>query len=270
MMFENNNSICPVSLLRTYISKRPLSLQSSGPLYLTPIDGCPSSSVWFKKTPLGVNALSNIVKNMINSSPLAKTITKKVTNHSARKTLVKKLKSNGVPKADIITITGHTTTNGLDDYDSGDEQHQEELSKLIDIASENPVVEPPPKTSNRSPLIPIISPTDPRVMNPSFQFFPRDQFPISLNQTNNFVANNHQQEPVAQIQQQQLPPQPQQPPYYCPPLLQPTTPTTVHHFHMYSGSVVNMSSGPTSQGTSPTPISRKRYKRIVDSSDEED
>ena len=45
------------------------------------------------------------MKNMIKNSTLANTITKKVTNHSARKTLVKKLKKNKVPKSDIITIT---------------------------------------------------------------------------------------------------------------------------------------------------------------------
>ena len=46
---------------------------------------------------MGVNTINNIMKTMIKNSPLAN-ITKKVTNHSARKTLVKKLKQNHVPK----------------------------------------------------------------------------------------------------------------------------------------------------------------------------
>ena len=47
---------------------------------------------------------------------------KKPTNHSARKTVVKKLQSNGVQKREIRTITGHASTKGLDSYDEGDER----------------------------------------------------------------------------------------------------------------------------------------------------
>ena len=57
---------------------------------------------------------------------------KKLTNHSARRTLIKTLKKKQVPKCDIITITGHTTEAGLDAYDSGDEAQQEAISLAID------------------------------------------------------------------------------------------------------------------------------------------
>ena len=130
-MFENPNTVCPVKLFKYYISKRPAELRLTGPLYLAVIDK-PASDIWFKKSSVGVNTLDNIMKNMIKNSTLANTITKKVTNHSARKTLLKKLKKNNVPKSDIITITGHTTEAGLDDYDSGNEEHQESLSHKID------------------------------------------------------------------------------------------------------------------------------------------
>ena len=55
---------------------------------------------------------------------------KKLTNHSARKTVVKKLKSSGVQKCEIKNITGHKSEQGLDAYDSGDEQEQRILSNL--------------------------------------------------------------------------------------------------------------------------------------------
>ena len=47
---------------------------------------------------------------------------KKLTSHSARKTVVKKLKSSGIPKCELKNITGHSSKRGLDDYDSGDER----------------------------------------------------------------------------------------------------------------------------------------------------
>ena len=52
---------------------------------------------------------------MIAKSPL--TTNKKLTNHSARRTLIKSLKKSKVPKCDIITITGHSTEAGVDPYE---------------------------------------------------------------------------------------------------------------------------------------------------------
>ena len=56
---------------------------------------------------------------------------KHITNHSARKTLVKRLKQNNVAKSEIISITGTSAEAGLDPYDSGDEKHQA-ISNAID------------------------------------------------------------------------------------------------------------------------------------------
>ena len=56
---------------------------------------------------------------------------KHITNHSARKTLVKWLKQNNVAKSEIISITGTSAEAGLDPYDSGDEKHQA-ISNAID------------------------------------------------------------------------------------------------------------------------------------------
>ena len=46
--------------------------------------------------------------------------------------MVKKLQSHGVQRSDIISITGHTTTRGLDAYDEGDNGFQRVLSNMID------------------------------------------------------------------------------------------------------------------------------------------
>ena len=60
------------------------------------------------------------MKNVISKSPLE--TSNYITNHSARKTLVKRLKQNNVAKLEIISITGHSTETGLDPNDSGDEK----------------------------------------------------------------------------------------------------------------------------------------------------
>lgn len=56
---------------------------------------------------------------------------KKLTNHSGRKTLVKKLKEANVPETSIIKVTGHTSTKGLSNYDPGDQQEFKGMSNAI-------------------------------------------------------------------------------------------------------------------------------------------
>ena len=121
------------------------------------------------------------MKNMVAKSPLA--TTKKLPNHSARRTLIKTLKKKQVPKCDIITITGHTTEAGLDAYDSGDEAQQEAISLAIDNI-DVPINRNAMSTTNNTTTKNIlnqsqffISPDDPRLKNPCFNFFsPQNSF----------------------------------------------------------------------------------------------
>ena len=132
MFATENEERCPVMLFKRYLGKRPSEMKKSGPFYLTVIDK-PVSSVWYKKTPMGKNTINTIMKNMKKNSPLKDLCPEKnLTNHSARKTVVKKLKSSGIPKCEIKNITGHASANRLDDYDSGDEREQQIISRAID------------------------------------------------------------------------------------------------------------------------------------------
>ena len=74
------------------------------------------------------------MKTMKQNSPL-KDVCPELTNHSARKTVVKKLKSSGIPKCEIKNSTGHSSEQGLDDYDSRDENEQRIMSNIIDNAT---------------------------------------------------------------------------------------------------------------------------------------
>ena len=67
-------------------------LRSSGPLYLSIIHKPVSNSLWYKNVPMGQHTIKSIMKRMIeNSSP--PNSDKKLTNHSARKSLVKKIET---------------------------------------------------------------------------------------------------------------------------------------------------------------------------------
>ena len=66
-------------------------MKDNGPLYLTAINRAKSADVWYARVRMGENTIGNIVKSM---ATCLKT-TKKLTNHSTRKTLVSKLKKSG-------------------------------------------------------------------------------------------------------------------------------------------------------------------------------
>ena len=61
---------------------------------------------------MGIHTKKNITKNIISNSPV-QTSNKRLTNHSVRKALVKKLKRNNALKSEITSITGHSTDGGL-------------------------------------------------------------------------------------------------------------------------------------------------------------
>ncbi|CAH3175722.1 unnamed protein product, partial [Porites lobata] len=143
-MFATGEKRCPVALFKQYLEKRPEEMKKTGPFYLAVIDKPQTSAVWYKKTPMGKNTINNIMKTMKEDSPLKDVCPeKKLTNHSARKTVVKKLKSSDK------NITGHNSEQGLDDYDSGDENEQKIMSNIIDNAK--------PASTSRQVLHPLSS-----------------------------------------------------------------------------------------------------------------
>ena len=82
---------------------------------------------------MGKNAIFKIMKSMKENSPLRDMCPeKRLSDHSVRKTVVRKLKAKGVQKSEIITITGHRQEQSFEAYDSGNEDEQRQLSNIID------------------------------------------------------------------------------------------------------------------------------------------
>ena len=88
MFAAGDEERCPIKLFKLYLEKRPTEIKTSGPFYLSVIDK-PVSSVWYKKTPMGKNTIDTIMRNMKENLPLKDLCPeKKITNHSAKKTVV--------------------------------------------------------------------------------------------------------------------------------------------------------------------------------------
>ena len=70
------------------------------------------------------------MKRKKENSPLA-TSGKKLTNHSTRKSLIKKLKQAKVPGSETIKIPGHSSEKVLQAFDCGDEADMQWISDAI-------------------------------------------------------------------------------------------------------------------------------------------
>ena len=119
----------PVELFKKYLSRRRQELRDKGPFCLAVIEN-PKTNVWYKKQRLGDNSIDHMMKNIIKNTPLEVT-NKRLSNHSARKTVVKKLRAANVERQSIIQVTGHANETSLNDYDEGSERQQRQLSHII-------------------------------------------------------------------------------------------------------------------------------------------
>lgn len=119
-----------VKVFKTYFSKPLVDLRNFAPLYLQSIVN-PTNEIWCKRLLMRIQSINFIMKNMVQNSTLQYTI-KLFLNHSSRRTLVKKLKQNQVPKSKVISITIHIREAGFNFCENGDEIHQQHLPNIID------------------------------------------------------------------------------------------------------------------------------------------
>ena len=132
-MYENKNNPdrCPINTYLAYKNHRPADMMTDeSPFYLAVnIESPKPGQKWFKCSPLGVNSLRSMLKNMIKDSGLK--TDKKLVNHSTRKHLVQKLVDNDVPPNEIIQITGHKNVNSLNNYSTLSDKKQQEISAVL-------------------------------------------------------------------------------------------------------------------------------------------
>ena len=130
-MFAVGGERCPVALFKQFVSRRPQNLKTTGPFYLSiKTNRKPDDNVWFKVQPMGENKINDMMKSIV-ANTILESSDKKFTNHSARKTVVSKLKKANVERSGIVKVTGHKTIQSLDDYDEANEEEQRQLSYAI-------------------------------------------------------------------------------------------------------------------------------------------
>lgn len=130
-MFAVGGERCPVALFKQFVSRRPQNLKTTGAFYLSiKTNRKPDDNLWFKAQAMGVNKINAMMKGIVEDTILEST-DKKFTNHSARKTVVSKLKKANIERSGIAKVTGHRNIQSLDDYDEANEDEQRQLSYAI-------------------------------------------------------------------------------------------------------------------------------------------
>ena len=114
-MFATGGPRCPVSFFKTFLAHRTEEMRRKGLFYLPIIENT-KSEVFYKKQRMGVNKIDSFMKNMALEAELY-VEGRKLTNHSVRKTVVKKLTASNQARSAIIGVTGLTSERSLGDYE---------------------------------------------------------------------------------------------------------------------------------------------------------
>ena len=151
-VFPSGNDRCSVRMLELLISKRPAQCCTSGPLYLRPLKN-PRPSLWYSIQPVGANKIKEFMKTIAKRAGIDKS-GKRFTNHSVRKTLVRKLQKGGVSNDKITAITGHKNEQSISDYADTDLEDHQKISLLISKtdALQNPQLPELPASTQPAPL----------------------------------------------------------------------------------------------------------------------
>ena len=110
---------CPVEIYKFYKSKRLEALYSAphDPFYVAPVtsDKNPRlSEMWFKRQPVGHTKIACLMKSMAVHLPSS--AGKRLTNHSARKHLFRKMTNSNVPSSHIMQTTGYKNVQDENNY----------------------------------------------------------------------------------------------------------------------------------------------------------
>ena len=151
----------PVFLYKLYKEKRPEeTLVEEAPFYLS-INHVNSEKLalpqtkWFKPQPMGVNKLNSLMKDCALAAGIG--TNKRITNHSARKTLVQTLQDHNIPPTQIVQITGHKNLQSVNNYSVLGDKQQETISSILSSTSSKAAAQElvPHKSSESSSAITV-------------------------------------------------------------------------------------------------------------------
>ena len=121
---NNDPTRCPVRLIEKYVKLLPVSGVKPN-LYLHSLRK-PKPSVWYKETPLGINKVRSVVKDMLKDVGLDGFF----SNHSLRRTAATRLFQAGQNVKLIKEVTGHVS-NAVEKYETTSDEQRMQISSIL-------------------------------------------------------------------------------------------------------------------------------------------
>ena len=116
-------------MLEKLVSVRPAESRMTGSLYLRPLRK-PKPTLWYSTQPVGEAKIKQFMKVIAEKAGLSGK-GKRYTNHSVRKTLVRKLQKGGISNDKITAITGHKSEQSIAYYAATDLDDHQSISHII-------------------------------------------------------------------------------------------------------------------------------------------
>ena len=88
----------------------------------------PTEKPWFKASAMGVNKLNSLMKTMADKAGFDEK--RRLTNHSARKTMIQKLNDNNIPPTHIMQLSGHRNVQSVNNYSTVSNEQQKNMSLI--------------------------------------------------------------------------------------------------------------------------------------------
>ena len=122
---------CPVFAYKQYALHRPSThLTSEAEFYLA-INYKPETSVWYKRQPMGANKLDTILRTMCNKAGIAGN----KTNHSIRRSTIRRLHDSGIPPTKLMQLSGHRNVQSINHYAVNSMDDQQHMSEILSRGS---------------------------------------------------------------------------------------------------------------------------------------
>lgn len=146
-MFSTDENNCPVEYLKKLI--KVLNPGEEALFQRPKRKFCFSDEIWFDRSPLGVNTLGNMMKEI----SLAAKLSQIYTNHSVRSTSVTLLDRAGVPVHRIMQVSGHRNESSVRVYcERQTLQQQQQCSNILAAPVSSTISTRDENSVNRSPI----------------------------------------------------------------------------------------------------------------------
>ena len=109
-MFSTGMSNCPVKYFKKFLSV--LNPNQTALFQKPKRNFLPSDEIWFENSPIGVNKLGDMMKEI----SLAASLSKVYTNHCVRSTTISALDEAGIPIHRIMQTSGHRSESSVKSY----------------------------------------------------------------------------------------------------------------------------------------------------------